>query len=185
MKMIYLSHPYTGDELKNIADADEYTKRLSEKFSDMIFINPLDTMKHMVGMDYDIILNQCIELLNRCDYAIMLGDWKNSKGCMAELKNAQIPVFDGVDAFINNVILNKGKEENQSNVKPSAFDSGGLCNKVTLWISYELLAKMLCNCPYSDERDNLIRHLRKMHKSKNLEQWLNKEKIWDLVSLYW
>lgn len=70
-------------------------------------------------------------------------------------------------------------------IRPMAYDGCGHCGKVTLWISYQLLADMLKNCPESCERDTLIRTLKKMNKSRDLQACLNREKIWDLVDVYW
>ena len=66
-----------------------------------------------------------------------------------------------------------------------AYDGCGVCGKVTLWISYQLLDDMLKNCPTSCERDMLLRTLKKMKKSDDLQKCLDREKVWDLVDVYW
>ena len=59
------------------------------------------------------------------------------------------------------------------------------CNKVGVWMSHELFATMLANCPYSNERDSMIRQLKKMEMSKSLKGWLDSKKVWKLVEVYW
>ena len=55
------------------------------------------------------------------------------------------------------------------------------CNKIGIWVSHELFATMLANCPYSDERDRIIRQLNEMEKSKSLKDWLDDKRVWELV----
>ena len=91
MKMFYLSHPYTGDEEKNRAEAYFIASRLARKYPDVVFFNPLDAMQHTVtaGLGYDTVLKQCIEILRRCDGIIMAGDWSESAGCREEFRVAK------------------------------------------------------------------------------------------------
>ena len=80
-------------------DARNKIAELANKFSDTIFINPLDALMYAenAGLDYDACLYQCVELLYMCDALILLGDWKNSKGCLEEYKRASlkgIPIYN-------------------------------------------------------------------------------------------
>lgn len=96
MKMVYISHPYTGDEENNMVKAEVITRQLSEMFPSMVFINPLNTMKHLqdTELSYDQILAQCLELMNRCDIMVMARGWEFSRGCVEEHRNAKIPVIE-------------------------------------------------------------------------------------------
>lgn len=108
--MIYISHPYTGNEEKNIADADKIAVMLAVKYPEILFINPIAVMKHegLANHTYRNIMVHCIELLSKCEAIIMTSGWEKSKGCMAEYKYARkekITVFESIEAF------NKKSEE--------------------------------------------------------------------------
>lgn len=99
MKKIYCSHPFTGNEEYNRLDARNKIAELADKFSDKIFINPLDALMYAesAGLSYDDCLGLCVELLYMCDALILLGDWKNSEGCLEEYNYALlkgIPVYN-------------------------------------------------------------------------------------------
>lgn len=101
MKMVYISHPYTGNEEYNVDEAHYIAKDLSNQFPDIVFINPLNVFKHLQNsnLSYSEIMKQCIELMNHCDAMIMTGDYRSSKGCMMEYNNAKCPIFEGVSSF--------------------------------------------------------------------------------------
>ena len=87
MRMIYMSHPYTGEEEKNKADAREMQESLSMIYPSSCIINPLDTFAGAsAGNDeeYVKILACCLELLGRCDAILMCQGWRTSTGCKAE-----------------------------------------------------------------------------------------------------
>ena len=102
MKMIYVSHPFSGNENQNRKMAREKIAKLSEEFPNIVFINPLDNMQYaeQASLSYDDILKQCIRLLDSCDGLVMLGDWKNSKGCVEEYKEA---VHVGITVYDENL----------------------------------------------------------------------------------
>ena len=83
MKWCYISHPYTGDEEKNKAEAAEIHRKLQELHPDVLILNPL------AGMSYEQVMEYCIEMLIACDSVVMSGNYKESRGCMEELKVAQ------------------------------------------------------------------------------------------------
>ena len=86
MNAFYISHPYTGDEDKNRAEAIYITAKLAAKYPNILFINPLVAMYHTMTaeLDYDTVMFQCQELIRRSDGVIMTGNWQESKGCMME-----------------------------------------------------------------------------------------------------
>lgn len=89
MKVIYVSHPYNG-LLSNSIEAEKLTEKLQKKFPNAVFLSPIHAIKEdYVTTDYVLGLSHCIALLKRCDGAIFCGDWKNSKGCMAEYFTAK------------------------------------------------------------------------------------------------
>ena len=96
MNMHYLSHPFSGDEEKNRAAAEEIQRELQKRYPHVIYVNPLANFKALAGMEYDIIMGYCLELLDKCGGITMAGDYLASKGCMIELAYAReygIPVF--------------------------------------------------------------------------------------------
>lgn len=101
MKMVYISHPYTGNERRNIYEAECISKELSNQFPDIVFINPLNVFKHLQNssLSYSEIMKQCIELMHHCDAMIMTGDWRSSNGCMMEYNNAKCPIFERISSF--------------------------------------------------------------------------------------
>lgn len=84
--MIYISHPYTGNEEENKADAEKIAVELAKKYPEKFFINPIAVMKHeaIAGRNYQTILDNCLELLGHCHSVIFCKGWQDSKGCMAE-----------------------------------------------------------------------------------------------------
>lgn len=102
--MIYISHPYTGNEKQNIEDAEKIAVELAKKYPDTLFINPIATMKHngIAGREYKAIINDCLELLGHCQAVIFCEGWQNSKGCMTEYgyaKGMGVFIYESVESF--------------------------------------------------------------------------------------
>lgn len=113
MKMIYISHPYTGDEKNNMQDARQIARQLAKATNgQVLFINPLDTFSHCTGvLDYMPILEQCIELLERCDGVIFCNGWTRSRGCQAEMEKAlqaKKAIWFGAEHFLETYAAKKG-----------------------------------------------------------------------------
>ena len=110
MDVIYISHPYTGDEKNNRKSAEKIAEELSRKYPYIVFLNPLNAMRHMkdTKIPYETVLAQCKTLLARCNGVIMAGKWKDSYGCMAEYKHAQeqnMTVWESIDEFEQDEIM--------------------------------------------------------------------------------
>lgn len=103
MDMIYISHPYTGNEKENKKDAAQIMRKLGKKYPDVLFINPLAVMAHLKDrISYEKVLAQCKALLAKCDGLILSGNWKDSYGCTEEYLFAtsrNMPVWDNPDDF--------------------------------------------------------------------------------------
>ena len=105
MKLIYISHPFSGDVSKNRADAAQIATGLQKKYPYIVFVNPLNAMRHITRktkLTYDDTLALCIGLLAACDGIIMTGKWQDSKGCNAERDFAlkrEMPVWEGEGNF--------------------------------------------------------------------------------------
>lgn len=107
MRLIYLAHPYGGDE-KNVEDAKQMVRRLVQKFPGTVFLSPLQA----TGFYYNDIpyiegMHHCLELLSRCDEIWLCKGWEDSKGCMMEYAFAKakgIPIYQ-VDTRLEKNLL--------------------------------------------------------------------------------
>ena len=90
MKLVYMSHPYTGNEKENVQKMREYCLRVKYQHPEWVLINPLDnhTYAHE-KYSYDEFMKMDMELLARCEIIVFCGDWEHSKGCMKEYKEAK------------------------------------------------------------------------------------------------
>lgn len=83
MKRYYISHPYTGNEEKNKADADRIRAALKEANPSICFMNPL-WMFGNKDTYYCTTLADALELLSSCEAVIFCPGWEDSTGCRAE-----------------------------------------------------------------------------------------------------
>lgn len=83
MKRYYISHPFTGNEEKNKADADRIRAALKEAHPDICFMNPLGMFGNK-DTDYCTALADALELLSSCEAIILYRGWEDSAGCRAE-----------------------------------------------------------------------------------------------------
>lgn len=88
MKMWYISHPYTGNEEQNKKEAREIAAKLKKENPNVIVVNPLDFFTYAENLEYEEILQQCLEMLRQCDAIVMTGKWQYSRGCIAEAEEA-------------------------------------------------------------------------------------------------
>ena len=103
--MIYISHPYSGNEEENIKETEKIAIKLANKYPKITFINPLATFHHLekTKLSYDDCLDQCLELLSYCDGVIFTGNWSCSNGCKEEYKFAlgrQLFIYETIEDFI-------------------------------------------------------------------------------------
>lgn len=85
MKMMYISHPFTGNEAMNHVDATRVKKTLQLTYPNICFVNPLDEFGDNDKLEYCTALSLAMELLSRCDGVIFCRGWDNSVGCRAEM----------------------------------------------------------------------------------------------------
>ena len=91
MKLVYISHPYTGDEIKNRVETREMCKQIQHQHKDWCLYCPLDNhiFAEQAGYEYSRFIEWDLFMLAKCDIAVFCGDWERSKGCMAEYKEAK------------------------------------------------------------------------------------------------
>ena len=95
-KLIYVAHPYGGLKI-NADEAEKIIRQLYKDYRGRTFISPIhgiccpyESVSFEVGMEH------CFELLNRCDAILLTGDWWNSRGCKEEKSFAEdmaIPIY--------------------------------------------------------------------------------------------
>lgn len=104
MKILYVSHPFTGDEKENRKEARLITAALQRKYPKYHFYNPLDALRPQeeAGLDYTTILKHCENMIRVCDGVILTGAWMESKGCKQEARFAELnmkPLYTGIGIF--------------------------------------------------------------------------------------
>lgn len=87
MDMVYISHPYTGNEAENSRDAERIRAMLQKKHPETCYVMPIG-MFGAEGMGYCQILACCLELEKRCDKVLFCSGWEESAGCRAEMEFA-------------------------------------------------------------------------------------------------
>jgi len=87
MELVYIAHPYTGDEEANTKRAQAIRAGMQQEYPDKVFLTPLGIFgdKDNQSVDYCQELGQCLELLSRCDTVIFCDGWEESAGCRAEM----------------------------------------------------------------------------------------------------
>lgn len=87
--LTYISHPFNGEE-RNKEAIEGIVEELVEDYPDETFVSPVHAFGYLYdSVDYDAGLNMCLDLLEVCDYMIVFGNYKQSRGCMAEIRYAE------------------------------------------------------------------------------------------------
>jgi len=88
--IVYLSHPYTGDEVKNIEHASSIALQLSYQYT---VFSPLNNFTFINSdFTYGQVMKMCLDMLEKCDKLIYYG---HSNGVDTEIAFARkigIPV---------------------------------------------------------------------------------------------
>jgi hypothetical protein len=86
---IYISHPYGGKE-ENKIKVENIIRQLTEICPQDTFISPIHTFGFMYNdVNYETGLWWCLDLLEGCHKMYVFGDWKQSRGCTAEVLYAE------------------------------------------------------------------------------------------------
>lgn len=117
--LIYISHPYGGlAENKTEVEAMMRVLCSQKRYTkNYCFVSPIHNFGHLYeAMSYKKGLKLCIDLLANCKAMVVMGDWKNSEGCTAEMRYCRkhnIPVieFKDFEDFLRKIMTeNKEKE---------------------------------------------------------------------------
>ena len=91
MKVVYFSHPFTGDEKENKKRARNHCRDLARIFTNVLFINPLDVFQYLdTGQwSYEQIMEKCLKLMLMCDAVLLGPKLETSEGCRLEYITAK------------------------------------------------------------------------------------------------
>ncbi len=94
-KIIYVSHPYGGNE-ENKNNIEKVVISMRKRFPKYTFVSPVHCFGYLYNdTNYEEGLDMCLKLMDICDEVWVFGDYKESKGCVAEIetaKNKDMPV---------------------------------------------------------------------------------------------
>ena len=116
MKRYYVSHPFTGDEKANLADAERIRAELKARHPHICFMNPLG-MFGDENADYCTALADALELLSCCEAIILCPGWEKSTGCRAEKAYA---IHTGIKIHYLDEFLNRA----QAHQRRSTMNTG-------------------------------------------------------------
>jgi hypothetical protein len=104
--IIYIAGPYRNPTISGV-NRNIHTARIAAEHlaaHDIFFLCPHLNSGLMDGINTDeYFLAMGLELLSRCDYMLLIGDWRNSDGsCMEKelARKLEIPVFESVSKLI-------------------------------------------------------------------------------------
>lgn len=95
--MAYLAHPYAplnrraeifveAIKAENVEEAGDIALKIMKKYLNLTIISPLHAYSFLdsKNLTETEILYYDFKLLSKCTHLILSGNWRNSKGCMAE-----------------------------------------------------------------------------------------------------
>lgn len=84
--LIYISHPYQNKESNKLA-IENIVRQLAKEHPEHTFLSPVHAVGFMYNdFDYETGLSMCLQLLSKCNYMYVFGNWQNSRGCKAEIQ---------------------------------------------------------------------------------------------------
>jgi len=88
--LIYISHPYGGQEEKK-QRVKEIIRELTLSHPEYTYISPIHCFGFLYNdVNYEDGLDMCLNLLAKCEKMYVFGDWKQSRGCTAEVLYAEM-----------------------------------------------------------------------------------------------
>ena len=88
MKLIYLAHPYGGQE-RNYAKAKIMGSRLERANPGVHIFNAVPYFRYFTDyLEESEIMKMCLDMVARCDELWAAPGWENSPGCRAEIQEA-------------------------------------------------------------------------------------------------
>lgn len=86
-KLIYVAHPYSN-MMSNKKSVELIIKELSLRHPDNVYISPIHTFGFLyTAVSYELGMEYCKALLNKCDLVIFCPRWETSRGCNLEMQH--------------------------------------------------------------------------------------------------
>ena len=96
MKSVYICHPLRGktgtpEEIRgNPEKIDKLCLALAEDFKEHLILSPLHAFSFYDPRGpQEQVMGQCLAMLDKSDELWVFDDWKNSRGCRAEIEYAK------------------------------------------------------------------------------------------------
>lgn len=85
-KLVYVAGPYGGDQYNLYRHTESVARFItSNKDTLYTFVSGVIMYNHLyTALPYDEGMELCFDLLDKCDYLLLLPGWKDSKGCYCE-----------------------------------------------------------------------------------------------------
>ena len=84
--IVYISHHYSGLK-ENEEKVANIINQLQEQYPKYLFLSPVHAFSYAYyEVDYQIGINMCLWLLDKCDEMWVYGEWENSRGCNMEIE---------------------------------------------------------------------------------------------------
>ena len=126
MKRYYVSHPFTGDEKANLADAECIHAELKARHPHICFMNPLG-MFGDENADYCTALADALELLSCCEAIILCPGWEKSTGCRAEKAYA---IHTGIKIHYLDEFLNRAQARQRRSTMNAGLKNDEFCQLI-------------------------------------------------------
>ncbi|UZD44258.1 DUF4406 domain-containing protein [Selenomonas sputigena] len=126
MKRYYVSHPFTGNEEMNLADAERIRTELKARYPNICFMNPLG-MFGDENADYCTALADALELLSCCEAIILCPRWEKSIGCRAEKAYA---IHTGIKIHYLDEFLNRAQTHQRRVTMNAGLTNDEFCRLV-------------------------------------------------------
>ena len=126
MKRYYVSHPFTGDEKANLADAERIRAELKARHPHICFMNPLG-MFGDENTDYCTALADALELLSCCEAIILCPGWEKSTGCRAEKAYA---IHTGIKIHYLDEFLNRKQAHQRRSTMNAGLTNDEFCQLI-------------------------------------------------------
>lgn len=126
MKRYYVSHPFTGDEKANLADAERIRAELKARHPHICFMNPLG-MFGDENADYCTALADALELLSCCEVIILCPGWEKSTGCRAEKAYA---IHAGITIHYLDEFLNREQAHQRRSTMNAGLTNDEFCQLI-------------------------------------------------------
>lgn len=93
MKKVYISHPFKDDREGNFREVTRICSAIAQTHETVMPVSPIHMFSFLDDEEPDQrekALGYCLNLINDCDEVWVFGEWKDSEGCVKEVKMARL-----------------------------------------------------------------------------------------------